>query len=1082
MTPMGYIAAHEQASTRHENHPTDRPMKTLPRILFLLLPAALAFPPGADTQAAPPNDVSHLRWRMIGPHRGGRTVGAIGIPDQPNVFYIGVNNGGMWRTSDYGHTWKPIFDDAPTGSVGAIAVAPSNPDILYVGSGEGLQRPDLSTGDGVYRTTDRGGTWKNTGLSDAQQIGAVIVDPRDASRVLVAALGHPYGGNEERGIFRTTDGGTTWKKVLYKDENTGAIALEFHPTNPDVVYGVLWSARLGPWENSSWQGKTSGLYKSTDNGLTWRQLTGGLPTGEEGLGRIGIAISRSDPSRMYALVDAGALGGVYRSDDAGERWERVSTDQRVWERGSDFAEIDVDPRNKEVVYSSNIAFYRSDDGGKSWAAFKGAPGGDDYHGLWINPVNPSIMLLAADQGAVVTVNGGESWGSWYNQPTAQFYHVITDNQWPYNVYGGQQESGSVGIVSRGDDGQITFREWHPVGADEYAYIAPDPLDPNIVYGGRVTRFDRRTGQTQNIAPEAVRSGKYRNLRTQPLLFSPADPKALYYATNVLWKTTTGGASWEIVSPDLSREQPAVPASIGVYRTPELATMARRGVIYALAPSGLDAKVLWAGTDDGLIHLTADGGKTWKDVTPPALDAWSKISQLDAGHFDAGTAYAAVNRIRLDDQAPHIYRTHDGGKSWKEITAGLGNSGPVNVVREDPVRRGLLFAGTERSVYVSFDDGDSWQPLRNNLPATSIRDLVVHDADIVVGTHGRSFWILDDVSSLRQIDAAGPGGAPRLFAPATATRVRWNMNTDTPLPPDEPAGENPPDGAILDYYLPADAASVKLTIADASGRVVRTFSSADAADPLDPDDLRYPAYWIRPEGPPSAQKGMRRFVWDLHFTPPEGLPRGLPISATFRNTATNPKGPWVMPGEYTVTLDADGRTSTQKLTVRMDPRVTTPADAVREQFDLSMVCYRGLADVQELIRENRALRAQVTAAREKAPAGTLKDSLVSLENKLQASEGGGPPDGLDIIYTSVRDDKTVRETLNGVQTRMLFVMMLLQGADARPTASQAAAARQGGEVLQGIRAQWAAFKAGPVAGVNAMLKAVGLGELNTSGTH
>ncbi|HLF13347.1 MAG TPA: glycoside hydrolase [Bacteroidota bacterium] len=1042
-------------------------MKLL-RLAFLVLVCGLTSQ--LPAQSPTPNYFSHLHWRMIGPHRGGRTVGAAGIPDQPNVFYIGVNNGGVWRTSDYGRTWKPIFDNQPTGSVGALAVAPSNPDILYVGSGEGLQRPDLSTGDGVFKSTDEGKTWQHMGLADAQQIGAVIVDPRDPDRVLVAVLGHPYGANEERGVFRSTDGGRSWQKVLYKDENTGAIALEFDPTNPDIVFASLWSSRQGPWENGAWQGKTSGLFKSADRGTTWRQLTNGLPTGEEGLGRIGFAISYSDPSRMYALVDAPELGGVYRSDDAGEHWVRVTAEGRVWGRGSDFAEIKVDPQNKDVVYSGNVAAYRSTDGGKTFTGFKGAPGGDDYHGIWINPLHPEIILFAADQGAVITVNGGESWSSWYNQPTAQFYHVITDNQFPYNVYGGQQESGSVGIVSRGDDGQVTFREWHPVGADEYAYVAPDPLNPNIVYGGRVTRFDKTTGQTQNVAPEAVRSGKYRNLRTQPLHFSPADPTALYYATNVLFKTTNGGTQWSVVSPDLSRETPDVPANVGIFTTPELAKQPRRGVIYSLALSPLDADLIWAGTDDGLIHTTRDDGKNWQNVTPPAITSWSKVAGMEAGRFDVKTAYAAVNRIKLDDMRPHIYRTHDGGATWNEIVAGLPVSGPVNAVREDPARKGLLYAGTERSVYVSFDDGDHWHSLRNNMPATSIRDLIVHDADIVVGTHGRSFWILDDVSALRQMDDGDPGTAARLFAPDTAVRIRWNMNTDTPLPPDEPAGENPPDGAIIDYYLPADAKEVTLDITDGEGNVVRRYSSADVIEPVNEKELRFPAYWIRPTMTLSAGKGMNRFVWDLHHAPPENLPRSYPIAAVYQNTASNPVGPWVMPGDYTAALTVDGKNFRQPLTVKMDPRVKASPAVLRGQFDLSIMCYRGLDEIQHLILENRSIRSQITALLPSVKNPALKDSLSSLDRKLKASEGSGPPGDLDIIYTTIRDDKTVRETLNGVQTRLLYVMMLLQGADAQPTDAQKTAAREGEQVVRTIHGQWEMFKGSAIRDVNRMLKA------------
>ncbi|HEY1378143.1 MAG TPA: hypothetical protein VGF55_15180, partial [Gemmataceae bacterium] len=745
--------------------------------------ALLAARPARADAPLGPEAYAALRWRCIGPFRGGRTVAAAGVPAKPNVFFVGVCNGGVWKSTDSGRVWAPIFDGQPTGSIGAIAVAPSNPDVIYVGSGEGLQRPDLSVGDGVYKSTDGGKTWKHTGLRDGQQVPALIVDPADPDRVFVAVLGHPYGANAERGIFRSTDGGATWAKVLYKDENTGAAAVTFDPTDARTVYAVLWSARQGPWENGDWQGAGSGLYKSADGGTNWKPLTAGLPTPAEGLGRIGLDVARSDPKRLFAIVDAPRAGGLYRSDDAGESWRRVNGDPRLWGRGGDFAEVRIDPKNPDRIYVANTACYRSEDGGKSFTCLRGAPGGDDYHTVWINPTNPDIILLATDQGAIVSVNGGATFGSWYNQPTAQFYHVATDNRFPYWVYGAQQESGSAAVVSRGRDGQITFRDWHPVGVEEYGYVAPDPLDPDIIYGGKITRFDRRTGQVQNIAPEAVRSGKHRFLRTAPVIFSPVDPKALYFAGNVLFKTTTGGQTWTVISPDLTREKPDVPESIGVFRTPALTTMPRRGVIYTVAPSYKDADTIWCGTDDGLIHVTRDGGKHWTDVTPPGLTAWSKVSLIDAGRHDAATAYAAVNRFRLDDLKPHVWRTHDGGKTWAEIVRGLPDD-PVNVVREDPVRPGLLYCGTERAVFVSFNDGDDWQPLRQNMPCTSIRDLVVHGDDLVVGTHGRSFWILDDVSPLRQLTPQVAAADAHLFAPAVATRVRWNLNTDTPLPPEE----------------------------------------------------------------------------------------------------------------------------------------------------------------------------------------------------------------------------------------------------------------------------------------------------------
>ncbi len=549
--------------------------KIFQRVVFLFL---LLFSCFAEAQNVSTSLYNMLQWRMIGPFRGGRTVGACGVVQQPNVFYMGVNNGGVWKTTDFGRTWVPIFDEQPTGSIGDVAVAPSNPDVVYAVSGEGLQRPDLSVGNGVYKSTDGGKTWKNTGLKDAQQIGGVAIDPENENRVFVAALGHPYGPNTERGVYRTLSGGKTWERVLYKDENTGAIQVTIDPVHSNIVYADMYEGRLGPWENSMWQGPESGLYKSTDGGTNWTKLTKGLPTFADGLGRIGFCIAPSNTKRMYACVDATKGGGLYRSEDGGRTWTLQSADTRLWERGSDFAECKVDPKNEDIVYIANVVTWKSMDGGKTWTAIRGAPGGDDYHRLWINPEHPEIILLASDQGAEITVNGGQTWSSWYNQPTAQFYHVSTDNAFPYNVYGAQQESGSIGIASRGNDGQITFREWHSVAAQEWGYIAPDPLDPNLIYGGKLSRYDKRTGQAQNIEPEAVSSGNYRFLRTAPVIFSPIDKKSLYYAGNVIFKTTNGGNSWKIISPDLTRTTYDIPECIGIYRDDKLKNMSLHGVI------------------------------------------------------------------------------------------------------------------------------------------------------------------------------------------------------------------------------------------------------------------------------------------------------------------------------------------------------------------------------------------------------------------------------------------------------------------------------------------------------------------------
>jgi len=879
-----------------------------------------------------------LRWRMIGPHRAGRTVGVTGVPSQPSVFYIGVNNGGVWKTNDYGHTWNPIFDSEATGSVGDVVVAPSNPNVIYVGSGEGIQRPDLSVGNGLYKSTDAGKTWTNMGLHDAQQIGGITVDPKNENRIFVAALGHPYGPNKERGVYRSLDGGKTLEQVFYINENTGAIQVTIDPNNSNIVYADIWAARQGPWENGAWNGEESGLIKSEDGGTTWRKLTKGLPTTKEhGLGRIGFTIAPSNSKRMFATVDAEKNGGIYRSDDAGESWYMLTGDERFWGRGSDFAEVKVDPKNDDVVYSANIVMWKSTDGGKNWTGIKGAPGGDDYHRIWINPNDTKIMAIGLDQGGIVTVNGGETWSSWYNQATAQFYHVSTDNSFPYNVYGGQQESGSVGIASRSNDGNITFREWHPVGVEEYGYVAVDPLDQNIIYGGKITKYDKRTGQVQNISPEPVRTGKVRFIRTAPVLFSPIDPKTLYFAGNVVFKTNNGGESWQTISPDLTRETYDIPASVGVFTSENMKTMPRRGVVYSLAPSYKDVNTIWAGTDDGLLHITNDGGKKWTNITPKEITSWSKISQIDASRYDNLTAYVAVNRIRCDDQAPYIYKTTDGGKSWKKIVIGLPNE-PINTVREDTERKGLLFAGSENAVYVSFDAGEHWQTLRLNMPATSIRDLVIKDDDIVIGTHGRSFWILDNITPLRQVQSATAVHDVVMFKPQKAMRIRWNMNTDTPLPPEEPAGKNPPDGAAIDIALKTEIKTpLVLEILDQNNKLVRKISSTDTSYAIPP--LNIPLYWVRPQQMLSSKAGGQRFLWDMRYEP-LNEPVSFPMTAVKNNTAPEATAPWVMPGRYKIKLTANGQTTEQSLEIVMDPRVKTSVKDLQRQHDLSMICYEG----------------------------------------------------------------------------------------------------------------------------------------------
>ena len=1046
--------------------------------LFSILLASfcvVVFPFALSAQQFDPALYQELRWRMIGPFRGGRTVAISGIPSQPNVFYMAPNNGGVWKTTDAGRTWNPIFDDQPTGSIGALAIAPSNPDIIYVGSGEGLRRPDLSVGDGIYKSTDAGHTWQHLGLRDAQQIASIIVDPKDPNRLFVASQGHPYGPNEERGVFRSLDGGQTFQKVFYKDEDTGGMDLVFDPRNSQVIFASTWASRRPPWTvGSGYTGTGSGLYKSNDGGNNWRQLTKGLPGEAEGVGRIGPTISPSDPDRMYAWVNttktnATKGSGIYRSDDAGESWQQMNDEDRVWGRGEDFGCVRVDPRNKDTIYVANTSTYKSTDAGKNFTAIKGAPGGDDYHTIWINPENPNIIAIAVDQGATISVNGGQTWSSWYNQPTAQFYHVITDNQFPYWVYGGQQESGSIGTASRSDFGEITFRDWTTVGVEEYGYVAPDPLHPNLIYGGKATVFDRNTGQTRDVSPVVLRTGQYRFNRTAPLIFSPADPHVLYLGSNVLFSTRDGGNSWQIISPDLTREDPGVPASLGKFVEADPAKGKHRGVIYSIAPSPKDVNLIWTGTDDGLIHVTLDGGKNWQKVTPSDLTPWSKVAQMDASHFDAATAYAAVNRFRLDDLRPYIYRTHDEGKSWQKIVAGLPDNEPVNTVREDHERKGLLFAGTERSVYVSFDDGDHWQSLKLNLPPTSIRDLVVHNDDIVVGTHGRSFWILDNITPLRQLTARTPSNQlPGLFKPQLTYRVRRNNNTDTPLPPEEPAGQNPPDGAMIDYWMQTGVAgTVTLEITDQSGNAVRRFSSADKPEPVREKEINVPTYWVRPSRTLSTAPGMHRFVWDLAYPAPDVLSRDYPISAIYRDTPLYPLGAAVLPGTYKIVIRTDRGISTQMLEVRMDPRVKTTPDDLRRQFELDRKIADALQHDYQALQLVRSLCSQLKSLTGKNPSAELAKKIGDLEAK--AADLAGDEGGYGTRFLSTPEGRS----LSRLNTGLGSVLSALDTADAAPTTQQSAMFAALEKALSEQLATWEQMKSKDVVELNNQLKKAGL---------
>jgi photosystem II stability/assembly factor-like uncharacterized protein len=879
----------------------------------------------AQTGRIDPSLYSALRWRSIGPFRGGRVNGVSGVPGQPNVFYMGSVGGGVWKTTNAGRTWNPIFDSQPIASIGAIGVAPSAPDTVYVGTGEADMRSQISYGNGMYKSTDAGKTWTHIGLDATRQIGKVIVDPRDPNTVFVAALGHVYGANPDRGVYRTRDGGATWQKVLFRNNDVGAIDLAFDPTTSQTIYAALWNTKRPPWSiYPPSYGPGSGLYKSTDGGANWQQLTNGLPT--DGLGRIGVAVAPTNRNRVYAIVDA-KDGGLYRSDDAGATFRKVSgNDGRIWGRGWYFGKIVVDPKNPDLVYSSNTGVYRSRDGGVTWGEpFKGSPGGDDYHQLWIYPDDGNRMILGGDQGAVISVDGlndHPTWSSWLNQATAQVYRVAVDNAFPYWVTGAQQDSGAVRVRSRGKFAGITMRDWEPACAGgESGYTAPDPLNPDILYGGTVTKCNVQTNQTESVSPEVDLPTPPRHTWTLPVVFSPADPHALYFSDQYLFKTTDGGKTWARISEDMTRENPGVPSNLDAATAADAPEGGRRGVIYSIAPSAVKAPLIWIGTDDGYIHVTQDDGKTWANVTPTGVTSWSKVVMLEASHFDANEAYAAVDRHRLTDNEPYIFRTRDSGKTWQKITTGLPAGVYVQTIREDPKRRGFLVAGTELAVYASFDDGDSWQSLQLNLPPSSMRDLQFHDNDLIVGTHGRGIWILDDISVLRQVAASVATEDAHLYKPADAIIIPASTDDGTPTQKDEPEAENPPTGAVIDYYLKSAASGpVTLEILNASGAVVRHYSSADPAPAINVNTLAVNAVWQRAPEPPSAGAGLHRFVWDFRPDPPAGGGRGRGGRGGGGGGGGRGGPPPVAPANYTVRLTVNGKTMTQPLVVKPDPRL------------------------------------------------------------------------------------------------------------------------------------------------------------------
>ena len=959
---------------------------------LLLTVPFLAAAAAAQSASVDPSLFQDLHWRSVGPFRGGRVLAVAGAPDDPRRFYFGAVNGGVWRTDDAGRTWQPIFDQAKVGSIGAIAIAPSNPKIIYVGTGEADMRSDIAQGTGMFRSSDGGATWQPIGLSDTQQIGKILVDPRNANVVFVAALGHPYGPNAERGVFRSTDGGRTWTKTLYEDENTGAVDLAFQPGNPSIVYAAMWQTRRPPWNTyPPSSGPGSGLYKSSDGGRSWHHLQDhGLPSAPA---RIGLATSPAKPRRVYALVDSAeeSQGGLYRSDDAGRTWRKLTGDKRIWNRGWYFAGITANPKYADQLWVQNTIVLRSDDGGGHFIPLKGDPTGDDFHTLWIDSRNPDRRILGVDQGALITLNGGKTWSSWYNQPTGQFYHVSTDNGFPYRIYGSQQDSGAAAIDSRSDskvDG-ITMNQFHEVTpGGESDEIAPDPDDPDVVYGGRVERLDRKSGQVRDVDPTLAFPGEYRGTWTLPLTFGKRD-HALYFGNQRLFRTRDGGKTWTPISPDLTRPDPGLPANLDPPTAKDAPLKgSRRGVIYDIGTSPIRGGLIWIGTDDGLIWRTDDDGAHWTNVTPRQLQPWSKVAVVEPSHFDPNVAYAAIDRHRLDDQRPYILKTRDGGRTWTEITKGLpGDGGPssVNVIREDPGRTGLLFAGTERSLYVSFDDGENWQPLGSGLPPTSVRDITIHGNDLVLATHGRGFYVLDDIVPLRAV-AAAPANSTRLYPLAPAVRLNEPEFTGTPMPKDEPLAANPPLGVMIDYNIGARVSGpVQIAIYDASGALVSSFSSDDIVARIDPSKLPIAPEWAPVPKPPLATPGHHRFVWDLHYAPPVAFsaaelatgvvwnmrypaPPGLAGTDSFT-------GVWAPPGTYTVALTVGGQTLRQPLAVVADPRVSVTQADFAAEFRVAQQIEQERARVRSMLKESVDLKKSLESQSGAASLSAQLDALV-----------------------------------------------------------------------------------------------------------
>ena len=1038
-------------------------------VALVATPAARAQSPSGGVETSL---YSGMKWRSIGPFRGGRALAVTGVVGDPETFYFGGTGSGVWKTTNGGADWTPLFDRQPVSAVGAIEVAPSDANVIYVGTGEGCIRSTSSYGDGVYKSTDAGKTWTNVGLKDSRQIGRLAIHPKDPNIVFVAALGHEFGPNSERGVFRTLDGGKSWEKVLYKDDKTGAIDLSFDPTNPRIIFAAMWEANRTPWGMTD-GGPGSGLYKSTDGGTTWKHLEGhGLPEGT--LGRIGVSVG-GDGNRVYALIEA-EKGGLFRSEDGGDHWTLINGDRNLFQRAWYYIHVFADPKNPDVVYVLNVRMFRSIDGGKTFSRIF-VPHGDN-HGLWIDPTNTDRMIQGNDGGATISYDAGKTWTRQDSQPTAQFYHVVTDNAFPYRIYGDQQDNSSVGIVSRGDMGVIGRWDWYPVGGGESGFMAPDPRDSNIVYAtgymGQITRFDRRIMQVRELGEiadltdgEGAANLKHRYQWTSPVVLSPQDPDTIYHGAEVLLKSTDQGQTWTAISPDLTRNDKAKEALAGGPVEYEDTGAEIYCTIFSIAPSKTEKGLIWVGSDDGLIHVTRNEGKDWADVTPKQIPPFSRVSMIEASPNDPATAYVAYDRHQNDEYRPLIFKTGDYGKTWTKITGGIADGAIVRVVREDPKRKGLLYAGTETGVLVSFDDGGHWQSLQQNLPTVPVHDLEVKNDDLIAATHGRSFWILDDVTPLRQISAEIGKEDAHLFGPALAYRGPWGGGFRSR----GPAGQNPPYGVILDYYLkaaPGKKTEVALEILDSNGSVIRKFSTrAKAAVEEAGDDDEDGS------GPPTGEKlaadaGMNRFVWDMRLAPVPRIP-GFTGSEYEQGLV----GPQVAPGRYRVRLTAGGKSQEAAIEIKLDPREHISDVDLKAEFELRRKIYQRLVLNYTTVNQLRDVRKQVNALEKRLEGDTkhkeVGQAAAGLRKKL---------DAIEKLYINPKLQGT-QDTLNfgnGIDAKYALLGAGVESADARPTQTEIEQFDELEKQFAGAIAQWKEFTEKDLPAFNALVGRAGLGSV------